>query len=326
MTLTQQETQPIILEEPSTLDEPIAAVVDKAQPRWASIPALLSTMFGVDLRSLAVFRIVLGVVMLQDLLGRWSDLALHYSDRGLLSREQVLDSLNVWRWSLYFVNGTKEFAYLMFAITVVTCLAVIVGYRTRLAMVVLWILLVSLQVRNPLVLSGADSFLRLLMFWAMFLPVGAVWSIDQRLARGTPSPRPWYVSVASAALLLQIAFVYFFTALLKTGDEWRALLCAGGKATHHAARRLDLPVPGPDARAHGVDDGGRGRHADHRLRSVEERANALRRDRDDRGPADRHHAHDEHRHLPVDQLVVHGLFPADRGVGSRRGLDESRGA
>jgi hypothetical protein len=240
MTLTQQETEPITLEEPSATDEPATAVVEQRPSRWATIPGLLFTMFGVDLRSLAVFRIVLGLVMLQDLLGRWSEVELHYSDRGLLSREQVLDALNVWRWSLYFVNGTTEFGYLMFAITMVTCLAVIVGYRTRLAMVVLWILLVSLQVRNSLVLSGADSFLRLLMFWAMFLPLGAVWSVDQRLARGTPAPRPWYVSVASAALLLQIAFVYLFTALLKTGEEWRSDFTALFYAL--GAKQLTTPI------------------------------------------------------------------------------------
>ncbi len=239
MTLTQQETQPLVLDEPFARDEPTARERTRATAWWASILAMLSTMFGVDLRSLAVFRIVLGLVMLFDLLGRWSDVALHYSDRGLLSREQVLDTLNVWRWSLYFVNGTTEFAYLMFAVSLVTCLAVIVGYRTRLAMAVLWILLVSLQVRNPLVLSGADSFLRLLMFWAMFLPVGAVWSLDQRLGRNTPAPQPWYVSVASAALLLQIAFVYFFTALLKTGDQWRSDFTA----LHYALGAKQLTTP-----------------------------------------------------------------------------------
>ena len=183
--------------------------------------ALLSRMFGADLRSLAVFRMVLGLVMLFDLLGRWSDVAVHYSDRGLLSREEAIDGLNPWRWSLYFVNGSSQFVHLMFAITALVTFAVIVGYRTRLMMVAMWVLLVSLQVRNPLVLSGADSYLRILAFWAMFLPLGAVWSIDRWRERETPPPQPWYASVASAALLLQIAFVYLFTALLKTGDPWR---------------------------------------------------------------------------------------------------------
>lgn len=182
---------------------------------------LLARMFGVDLRSLAAFRMVLGLVMLFDLLGRWSDVAIHYSDRGLLPRPEAIEGLNTWRWSLYFINGSTGFAHVLFALTAVVTVGVIVGYRTRWMTVALWILLASLQVRNPLVLSGADSFLRVLAFWAMFLPLGAVWSVDRWRERQAPPPRPWYASMSSAALLLQIAFVYFFTALLKTDDAWR---------------------------------------------------------------------------------------------------------
>lgn len=191
-------------------------------PSRPSLFAVLSRMFGMDLRSLAVFRIALGLVVLFDVLGRWSYVAVHYSDRGLLSREQVLDGLNIWRWSVYFMNGTSAFAHALFALTVIACLAVIGGYRTRMMTVVLWVLLVSLQVRNPLVLSGADSYLRVLVFWAMFLPLGAVWSVDRWRRADREAPAPWYASVASACLLLQIGFVYLFTALLKTGDEWRS--------------------------------------------------------------------------------------------------------
>lgn len=192
------------------------------QQRGSALFAVLSRVFGVDVRSLAVLRVALGLVMLYDVLGRWSDVAVHYSDRGLLTREQVIDGLNMWRWSLYLVNGTTGFAHVMFAITAVVCLAVVVGYRTRWAMVAMWVLLVSLQVRNPLVLSGADSYLRVLSFWCMFLPMGAVWSVDRWRQSEREAPAAWYASMASAGLLLQIGFVYFFTAWLKTGAEWRS--------------------------------------------------------------------------------------------------------
>lgn len=192
------------------------------RPVWLDrVLSLLGRMFGTDLRSLAAFRMALGLVMLFDLLERWPTVTIHYTDQGLLTREEAIDGLNPWRWSLYFVNGSSQFVHAMFAITALVTLAVIVGYRTRPMTVAMWVLLVSLQARNPLVLSGADAFLRLLTFWAMFLPLGAVWSVDRWRDRETAPPRAWYASVASAALLLQIAFVYLFTALLKTGDPWR---------------------------------------------------------------------------------------------------------
>lgn len=208
------------LADPQPEPEAVASPPPASQSLPDRVLATLSRMFGADLRAMAALRVVLGAVFLIDLLGRWPDLGIHYSDTGLLSREHLLDDLNRWRWSVYLFNGTTIFAHVLFAISAVVAIAVILGYRTRVAMVAMWVLVVSLQVRNPLVLSGADSYLRVLAFWAMFLPLGATWSIDARGA--SPPPSRWYASVASAALALQIGFVYFFTALLKSGEEWRS--------------------------------------------------------------------------------------------------------
>lgn len=186
---------------------------------WRSLPA---RMFGVDLRSLAAFRIVLGVVVLMDLVGRWSNVPHHYGDGGVLPRERLLDTLGVWRWSLMIVNGSDAFVRLFFIVTALVAIAVIVGYRTRLAVILLWVLVLSIQVRNPYIQNGGDTFLRVLCFWAMFLPLGEAWSLDRRAREDKRPPRPWIASMATAALLLQIAFMYWFTAILKDGREWRA--------------------------------------------------------------------------------------------------------
>ncbi|MBI3462971.1 MAG: HTTM domain-containing protein, partial [Planctomycetes bacterium] len=78
---------------------------------------------------------------------------------------------------------------------------------------------VSLHVRNPLVTHGGDDLLRLLLFWGMFLPLGAGWSVDRlRAARAETCER--LVSIGSAALLLQVCFVYWFTAALKSDPVW----------------------------------------------------------------------------------------------------------
>ncbi|HYI25715.1 MAG TPA: HTTM domain-containing protein, partial [Thermomicrobiales bacterium] len=120
-----------------------------------------------------------------------------------------------------FVNGTETFARLLFLAAMAAAVALILGYRTRIAAILVWVCIVSIQARNPLVLSGADGFLRVLLFWAMFLPLGATWSLDRRHNRVPEPARTWVASVATAALFLQIAFVYLFTAILKSGDPWR---------------------------------------------------------------------------------------------------------
>jgi hypothetical protein len=180
--------------------------------------------FGADLRSLAAFRVVLGVIVLLDLVGRSSDARVLYSDEGILTRSDAQAYISDDRWSFMFANGSLLFTQLFFLATALTAVAVILGYRTRLAVVLLWVLVISIQSRNPYHLFGADTLTRALLFWGMFLPLGEVWSLDSR-GRDAADPRSTdvrFISVGSVALFLQIAFMYWFTMLLKTGDAWRS--------------------------------------------------------------------------------------------------------
>jgi hypothetical protein len=81
------------------------------------------------------------------------------------------------------------------------------------------VLLWSLQVRNPLVLSGGDVLLRMLFFWSLFLPTGAIWSIDA--IRAEVRPTRWVISsAATLAIMLQVVYMYFFTGLAKLNPFW----------------------------------------------------------------------------------------------------------
>ncbi len=187
---------------------------------------LLARMFGADLRSLAVFRIVLGVIVLLDLIGKSGDARTLYSDDGIFLRTYAQMYVSADRWSLMFANGSVVFTYAFLLITAATAICVMLGYRTRLAVIVLWILVISIQTRNPYHLFGADTLTRSLLFWGMFLPLGSVWSLDSKNTdRDSIEARTLslhFMSVGTLALFLQIAFMYWFTMLLKTGDEWRS--------------------------------------------------------------------------------------------------------
>jgi hypothetical protein len=80
--------------------------------------------------------------------------------------------------------------------------------------------------------------LRLLLFWAMFLPLGAYWSIDRARAE-IPRLSPRFLSVATVGLFMQIAFVYWFTAALKSGPEWRV----DGTALYYALSLDQIVTP-----------------------------------------------------------------------------------
>jgi Vitamin K-dependent gamma-carboxylase len=189
-------------------------------PRWGH--AKVVEVFGADLRSLATFRIVLAVLVLLNLADRVTDLSAHYSDYGVLPRIALLtDVMAPWQFSLNLMNGEPFFQALVFGAAALAALALLLGYRTRLATVVAWVTVVSIVARNPL-LSGSEAvLLSLLLFWAMFLPLGAHWSVDRALKDAPPRLSMRFLSMATVGLFLQIAFVYWFTAILKSGPEWR---------------------------------------------------------------------------------------------------------
>src|SRR5215204_111479 len=123
--------------------------------RWGR--AKVVELFGADLRSLAAFRIVLALLVLADLAGKSTDLYAHYTDRGVLPRSVLVEELlTPWEFSLNLMNGELFFQALLFAVAALVALALLVGYRTRLVIVVVWILVLSIQLRNPLVLNIGD--------------------------------------------------------------------------------------------------------------------------------------------------------------------------
>jgi predicted DCC family thiol-disulfide oxidoreductase YuxK len=84
--------------------------------------------------------------------------------------------------------------------------------------------MISIQTRFLGVGEGPDALLRMMLFWAMFLPVGARYSIDAAMAtaKGNMEEQAKRVfSPASVALLLQVIYVYWFAVLLKSAPEWR---------------------------------------------------------------------------------------------------------
>ncbi len=192
--------------------------------------ALLRRVFSLDLRSIALFRVLLGLLILVDLLLRSQHLSTFYTDNGVLPRTAWLELTHRWHWSLHSASGELWWQVVLFALAAMAALALMAGYRSKLAAVVSFVLLASLLNRNGLVLQGGDQLLVIMSFWALFLPLGARYSIDSALqpelainpnAPVAPSQglQP-YFSIATIAIVLQILYLYFFTAMLKTGDAW----------------------------------------------------------------------------------------------------------
>ena len=194
----------------------------------ARLRQFLGKCFALDLRSLALYRMGLGLVILCDLALRSRDLVAFYSDQGILPRQILAGSFaNPWHWSLHFINGSPVFQAMMFLLAAAFGAMMMVGYRTQLATFVSWVLLVSLNARNPLILNAGDTYLGILTFWGIFLPLGRVWSIDNKRNAFVGESQQTTTdlstgSLATFALYLQIAMMYVGTGMMKRSyDAWQ---------------------------------------------------------------------------------------------------------
>ena len=202
-------------------------MTDSAPPRlWEAPPARwargkLRELWGIDLRSLALLRIGLGASVLADVAMRAFDLVGLYTDRGVLPRALVLamDGPGVYLSAHYWASANPLLQGALFATTACCAVALLAGWRTRLATLACWYLVSSVQIRQPLGYMGGDSILRLLLFWGLFLPLGARFSLDETRGRVQPGPDP-FVSGATVAVLLQVCLIYWATGIRKTGELW----------------------------------------------------------------------------------------------------------
>jgi hypothetical protein len=128
-----------------------------------------------------VLRIGLGVAVLADLAVRASDLHAFYTDGGVLSRSDALALfgwLHAWPPCIHMAGGSFWSQVLFLLLAATAAAALVVGWRTRLATAVTWLLTMSVQLRDPFVGAGYDQLLRMLLFWGCFLPLGARMSVD----------------------------------------------------------------------------------------------------------------------------------------------------
>ncbi len=164
-------------------------------------------------------RMAVAAIVLVDLAIRSTDLEAHYTNLGVLPLHVLFErAWNPYQFSLHTSSGLWEAQALLFALAAALAAGLLLGWRTRLMTLGSWLLLVSLQNRNPLIAQGGDDLLRMLLFWGMFLPWGRVWSRDA--SRQPPPVSYRHFSVASLAFVVQIALVYICTALLKNAPEW----------------------------------------------------------------------------------------------------------
>jgi predicted DCC family thiol-disulfide oxidoreductase YuxK len=179
-------------------------------------------IMSVDTRSLSLVRICLALCMLVDLTYAAANFTALFSDAGVLPRAALF---GFW-WptvenSLYLMSGLPAVNELLLGMHFAAVLSLLVGYRTRLSVIVCLVFAISLQNRNFPTNQASDDLMRMLLFGALFVPLGARWSVDAALNLKRMPDRIWSVGVV--AIQIQAMCVYTFGALIKfEGHTWLA--------------------------------------------------------------------------------------------------------
>ena len=175
----------------------------------------------IDTRSLALFRMALGLLIVADVLLRSRNLEFFYTDSGAVPASLAVAVEPVAAYSPYAVVTSATGVAALFALTGLVGVALALGYYTRPVTVLALLLVVSLDARNPFVFSFADVLFATLLALAVFLPLGERWSVD---AVAADRPRRRSVSgVASALILTQMVIMYVVNGYHKTTSElWRS--------------------------------------------------------------------------------------------------------
>lgn len=192
--------------------------------------------------SLALLRIAFGVLAFAWAVSLMPDLQAFYSAHGVEPTQPTGPADG--SWGLLGISDSGSMLVAVYGALLLGSLCVAVGYRTRIATVVVFVAILSFQHRNPSVLNSGDGLIRHLAFFLMLAPAGASLSVDRwRTARERfwefPARAPW----ALRLIQVQVSVVYLASVWEKVqGPGWTS-----GMAVSAALRLEDFQrFPAPE--------------------------------------------------------------------------------
>lgn len=197
----------------------------------------------VDARTLGVFRIACGLLLLTNLYDRigGTNFISFYTNEGFLPNHYALylpPSPGFWSLLLGFSSPWEM--RVAFTFVWVVFLLYTLGWNTRWMQVLALIAYESVNNRFILIQHGGNVVVNVMLVWTVFLPLGERFSIDallqslRRHKEGDPAslnarawrtdaggPRKEIVALAYFGICFNFAAIYFFNALHKMGPSWR---------------------------------------------------------------------------------------------------------
>jgi vitamin K-dependent gamma-carboxylase-like protein len=197
--------------------------------------------------TLALVRIAFGFTMIGWTLSLLPSLFPLFGSDGILPEQPAAREEFGTRgaWGLLDLFPGHAAVVALFVVTLVASVCLMLGYRARIAAVLVFVAVLSFERRNPFVFDSGDALIRIIALYLALTPAGASLSLDRaRRARDRfwefPSRTQWGLRL----MQVQLSVVYLSTVWAKArGTTWN-----DGTAVSYALRVKDIARFGvPDA-------------------------------------------------------------------------------
>lgn len=191
--------------------------------------------------TLALFRIAFGLLATAWTLAFIPNLFDFFGPRGI---EPGRPKVYPGEWGIFSAPASPTVVATVFLFLLVGCVALTLGLYTRVAAVIVWVGILSVENANTLIGNSGDGLIRNLAFLLMFAPSGAALSLDRRRKHRDrfwefPARAPWALRLVQ----VQLSIGYLSAVWHKVQSElWRE-----GTAVSYALRLEDIsrfPTPG----------------------------------------------------------------------------------
>ncbi len=164
---------------------------------------------------------LIGLVVCLKITHLWPNAGLLYAADGVLPLH-LLERVTPFPWafaSAYTWVSSEGAVQALLLFHAGVAIAFVVGWRTRWMNLFLWFLTLSLNLRSPMILNGGDRILTSFLFWGIFLPLGACYSIDA-LRRHHPLATSALTRFGEVVFILQVFAIYLISGYLKWHAAW----------------------------------------------------------------------------------------------------------
>ncbi|MEO3758777.1 HTTM domain-containing protein [Mycobacterium sp. B14F4] len=189
--------------------------------------------------TIGLVRIVFGALVVLWAIELKTNLYIRFGTEGVLPRTPS----QAYTWTVFELFPSDNALLVGWIVLMVAAIALTVGWHSRLAAILVFILIVSFERRNPWVFNAGDMLLRIEALFIALAPCGAALSLDQRRRTGAFWSAQDRQIWALRLLQIQVSIIYISIVVAKLrGETWQ-----NGTAVSYSLRQYDMLVlPLPD--------------------------------------------------------------------------------